>query len=166
VAWLCEAVGVSRSGFHAWLKRGPGARSREDDGIMPAVRATFVASARTYGARGIWRDVREAGFSCGLHKIKRLRRAQGLRARPRRRALPKDGGERSASAIAPNVLDRQSAADQPNRKWIADSTYVWTAEGRLYVAGVIDLFSRRVVGWSMKAEMSARLVTDAFLMAI
>jgi transposase-like protein len=103
VAWLCEAVGVSRSGFHAWLKRGPGARSREDDGIMPAVRASFVASARTYGARGIWRDVREAGFSCGLHKIERLRRARALRARPRRRAQPKDGGERSASAIAQNV---------------------------------------------------------------
>ena len=77
---------------------------------------------------------------------------QALRARPRRRALPKDDGERSASAISPNVLDRQFTADQPNRKWIADFTYVWTAEGWLYVAAVIDLFSRRVVGWSMKAE--------------
>jgi putative transposase len=166
VAWLCEALGVSRSGFHAWLKRGPGARSWEDDAIMPAVRASFVASARTYGARRIWRDVLEAGFSCGLHKIERLMRAQALRARPRRRALPKDDGERSASAIAPNVLDRQFTADQPNRKWIADFTYVWTAEGWLYVAAVVDLFSRRVVGWSMKAEMSAQLVTDALLMAI
>ena len=93
-------------------------------------------------------------------------RAQALRARPRRRTLPKDDGERSASAIAPNVLDRQFTADKPNRKWIADFTYVWTAEGWLYVAAVIDLFSRRVVGWSMKAEMSAQLVTDALLMAI
>jgi putative transposase len=101
-----------------------------------------------------------------LHKIERLMRAQALRARPRRRALPKDDGERSVSAIAPNVLDRQFTADQPNRKWIADFTYVWTAEGWLYVAAVIDLFSRRVVGWSMKAEMSAQLVTDALLMAI
>src|SRR3984957_12320361 len=111
---------------------------------MPAVRASFVASARTYGARRIWRDVLEAGFSCGLHKIERLMRAQALRARPRRRALPKDDGERSASAIAPNVLDRQFTAGPPNRK----------------------RFSRRVVGWSMKAEMSAQLVTDALLMAI
>ena len=69
-------------------------------------------------------------------------------------------------AIAPNVLDRQFTADQPNRKWIADFTYVWTAEGWLYVAAVIDLFSRRVVGWSMKAEMNAQLVTDALMMAI
>ena len=165
-AWLCEALGVSRSGFHAWLKRGPSTRSREDEAIMPAVRASFVASARTYGARRIWRDVLEAGFSCGLHKIERLMRAQALRARPRRRALPKDDGERSVSAIAPNVLDRRFTADQPNRKWIADFTYVWTAEGWLYVAAVIDLFSRRVVGWSMKAEMNAQLVTDALLMAV
>ena len=166
VAWLCEALGVSRSGFHVWLKRGLCARSREDEAIMPAVRASFVASARTYGARRVWRDVLEAGFSCGLHKIERLMRAQALRARPRRRALPKDDGERSASAIAPNVLDRQFTAYQPNRKWIADFTYVWTAEGWLYVAAVIDLFSRRVVGWSMKAEMNAQLVTDALMMAI
>ena len=169
VAWLCEALGVSRSGFHAWLKRGPCARSREDEAIMPAVRASFVASARTYGARRICRDVLEAGFSCGLHKIERLMRAQTLRARPRRRALPKDGGEHSASAISPNVLDRQFTADQPNRKWIADFTYVWTAGGLalLYVAAVIDLFSRRVVGWSMEGrDERATTVTDALLMAI
>jgi transposase InsO family protein len=131
VARLCEALGVSRSGFYAWLKRGPSARLPEGEAIMPAVKASFVASARTYGARRIWRDVLETGFSCGLHKIGRLMRAQALRPRPRRRALPKDDGERSASAIAPNVLDRQFTADEPNRKWIADFTYVWTAEGCL-----------------------------------
>ena len=98
--------------------------------------------------------------SCSLHKIERLVRASALRARPRRRALPKDGGERLTSSIAPNVLDRQFTAGQPNRKWIADFTYVWTAEGWLYVAAVIDLFSRRVVGWSMKAEMTSQLVAD------
>jgi putative transposase len=89
-----------------------------------------------------------------------------LRARPRRRGLPKDEGDRLASVIAPNVLDRQFTATRPNQRWIADFTYIWTAEGWLYVAGVIDLFSRRVVGWSMKAEMTAQLVTDALIMAI
>jgi len=92
-------------------------------------------------------------------------RAQALRARPRRRALPKDAGLRAA-AVAPNVLDRQFVAEGPNQKWIADFTYIWTAEGWLYVAAVIDLFSRRVVGWSMQAEMTAQLVTDALIMAI
>ena len=93
-------------------------------------------------------------------------RAQTLQAAAAGAPCQRNGGERSASAISPNVLDRQFTADQPNRKWIADFTYVWTAEGWLYVAAVIDLFSRRVVGWSMKAEMSAQLVTDALLMAI
>ena len=91
-------------------------------------------------------------------------RENALRARPRRRGLPKDDGERSV--VSPNVLDRQFEADRPNQKWIADFTYIWTAEGWLYVAAVIDLFSRRVVGWSMQASMTAQLVTDALLMAI
>ena len=106
------------------------------------------------------------GINCGLHKIERLMQAQAFRARPRRRGLPKDAGQRLASVIAPNVLDRAFSADRPNSKWIADFTYVWTAEGWLYVAAMIDLFSRRVVGWSMKAEMTAGLVTDALIMAI
>ena len=93
-------------------------------------------------------------------------RQQALRARPRRRGLPKDEGERFAAAVASNMLDRQFTADRPNQKWIADFTYIWTAEGWLYVAVVIGLFSRRVVGWAMKAEMTAQLVTDALLMAI
>ena len=166
VAWLCEALDVSRSGFHAWLGRGPSRRSRDDEAIGAKVRTSFVISDRTYGARRIWRDVLAEGVSCGLHRVERLMRLQALRARPRRRGLPKDGGERPASVIAPNVLDRQFTATRPNQRWIADFTYIWTAEGWLYVAGVIDLFSRRVVGWSMKAEMTAQLVTDALIMAI
>lgn len=101
------------------------------------------------------------GVSCGLHAIERLMRLQRLRARPRRRHLPKDVGERST--IAPNVLDRSFEAAGPNQKWIADFTYIWTAEGWLYVAVIIDLFSRRVVGWSMKDDMTAQMVTDALI---
>ena len=93
-------------------------------------------------------------------------RSQALKARPRRRRLPPDLGERQTAAVAPNVLNRSFDALAPNRKWIADFTYVWTAEGWLYVAAVVDLFSRRVVGWSMSAEMTAQLVTDALVMAI
>lgn len=166
VAWLCDALGVSCTGFHAWLGRGPSERARTDEELMSTIRSSFVTSARTYGARGVWRDVLETGASCGLHRIERLMRANALRARPRRRTLPKGAGERSTAAIAPNVLDRQFTTDQPNRKWIAGFTYVWTVENWLYVAAVIDLFSRRVVGWSMKAAMTSQLVTDALMMAI
>lgn len=90
--------------------------------------------------------------------------AQVLRARPRRRSLPRDDGQRSA--VAPNTLGREFHAERPNQRWIADFTYIWTAERWLYVAAVIDLFSCRVVGWSMKAEMTAGLVIDALMMAI
>jgi putative transposase len=164
VAWMCGALGVSRSGFHAWLTRAPSQRARDDEEIGVRVRASHVGSYRTYGARRVWHDLLAEGLSCGLHRIERLMRQQGLRARPRRRGLPKDHGERSV--IAGNVLDRQFTADRPNQKWVADFTYIWTAEGWLYVAAVIDLFSRRVVGWSMSDTMAAQLVTDALIMAI
>jgi putative transposase len=163
---MCEALGVSRSGFHAWLTRPPSKRATADEETGARVRASFLASDRTYGARRVWRDVLAEGISCGLHKIERLMRAQALRARPRRRGLPKDEGNRLLAALSPNLLDRQFEAQRPNQKWIADFTYVWTAEGWLYVAAVIDLFSRRVVGWSMSASMTAQLVTDALVMAI
>ncbi len=164
VAWMCGALGVSRSGFHAWLTRAPSQRARDDEVIGARVRASHVGSYRTYGARRVWHDLLAEGISCGLHRVERLMQAQGLRARPRRRGLPKDQGERSV--IAGNVLDRQFTADRPNQKWVADFTYIWTAEGWLYVAAVIDLFSRRVVGWSMSGTMTAQLVTDALIMAI
>ena len=106
------------------------------------------------------------GVSCGLHRIERLMHQQALRARPKRRRLPPDTGERSTNAISSNVLDRTFQAPCANRKWVADFTYIWTAEGWLYVAAVVDLFSRRVVGWSMSATMTAQMVTDALIMAI
>jgi putative transposase len=165
-AWLCGALGVSRGGFHAWLTRPRSRRALSDEALAAKVRASFLASDRTYGARRVWFDMIALGEPCGLHRVERLMRAQALRARPRRRRLPRDLGERSAGAFAPNLLDRSFEAPAPNRKWIADFTYLWTAEGWLYVAAVIDLYSRRVVGWSMKPSMTAELVTDALIMAI
>lgn len=164
VSWMCEALGVSRSGFHAWLSRPPSARARSDAVLGRRVRASFLLSDRTYGARRVWRDVLAEGFSCGLHRVERLMREQALRARPRRRQLPKDTGLRSV--IAPNALERDFEASGPNRKWVADFTYIWTAEGWLYLAVVLDLFSRRIVGWSMKTSMTSQMVTDALVMAI
>jgi putative transposase len=166
VAWLCEALDVSRSGFHAWLNRSPSPRSRYDQALLAEIDRSFKSSDRTYGTRRVWHDVLAEGLSCGLHRIERLMRESGLRARPRRRGLPKDAGERLIAAVSHNILDRAFEASAPNQKWVADFTYIWTAEGWLYAAAVVDLFSRRVVGWSMKAEMTAQLVTDALIMAI
>jgi putative transposase len=164
--WLCEALGVSRGGFYAWLTRSRSQRSQSDEELGAKVRASFLASDRTYGARRIWHDLLAENVSCGLHRVERLMRLQALKARPRRRRLPPDTGERQIIAVAANVLDRSFEAGAPNRKWIADFTYIWTAEGWLYVAAVIDLFSRRVVGWSMHPGMTTQLVADALIMAI
>jgi putative transposase len=165
-AWLCGAPGVSRGGFHAWLTRPRSRRSRSDEELGVKVRASVLASDRTYGARRVWHDLIEDGASCGLHRVERLMHRQGLRARRRRRRLPSDRGERPTGAVAPNVLDRSFEAAAPNSRWVADFAYLWTAEGWLYVAVVIDLFSRRVVGWSMSAAMTTQPVADALVMAI
>ena len=161
---MCEALGVSRGGFYAWLSRPRSQRSLDDEVLGKHVQQSFVRSERTYGARRVWRDVLEQGQSCGLHRIERLMREQALRARPRRRGLPKDKGERSA--VAENVLNRQFQADAPNQKWVADFTYIWTAEGWLYVAAVLDLYSRSIVGWSMQEGMTSQLVVDALMMGV
>ena len=163
---LCEGLGISRSGFYAWRRRLPSERTRTDTAILATIRASFVLSDSTYGARRMLDEVRDAGHRCGRDRVSRLMRSAALRARPRRRAKPTDLGERSEHAIAPNVLDRQFTAAAPNQKWVADFTYIWTREGWLYVAAVLDLFSRRVVGWSMQTTMTAELVTDAFVMAV
>ena len=166
VRLICEALGVSRSGFYEWLTRGPSQRSQRDEALTQEVRKSFLDSGRTYGARRVWRDVLEAGLSCGLHAIERLMQDNALKARPRRRRLPADNGARPALGLAANILDRQFNAPAPNCKWVADFTYIWTAQGWLYVAVVLDLFSRRIVGWSMQAMMTADLVTDALVMAV
>lgn len=166
VLMMCEALDVSRSGFYAWLSRPRSQHSLDDEVLAEQARQSFLNSDRTYGARRVWRDLLEMGSPCGLHRIERVMRMEGLRARPRRRGLPVDRGARSSAAIAPNILDREFTAVAPNQKWVADFTYLWTAEGWLYVAVVLDLYSRRIVGWSMQAQMSAQLVTDALMMAI
>lgn len=163
---LCEALGVSRSGFYAWRFRPLSERAQMDARILVDVRTSFLISDRTYGARRVLVDVQEAGYVCGRQRVARLMREAALCARPKRRARPVDAGGLVLHTLAPNVLDRQFTATAPNQKWVADFTYLWTHEGWLFVAVVLDLFSRRVVGWSMQATMTTQLVTDALTMAI
>ena len=146
VAFICEALGVSRSGFYAWLTRRPSARSRRDEILSAKMRTSFADSDRTYGARRVWHDLLAAGIECGLHAIERLMRRNGLRARPRRRRLPIDLGDRSAAALSANVLDRgigylrnggyQVLADwRPDAEPVDPATVDWQAvhEGRTKV---------------------------------
>ena len=136
VAWRCDVPGVSRSGSHAWLSRPPSDRPLQDAKLVAAIERSFNASDRPCGARRIWRDGLEEGLACGLHRIERLMRLNAMRARPKRRGSPRDDGERSV--IGGNILARNIDAPGPNRKWLADFTCIWTAEGWLYVAVVLD----------------------------
>lgn len=163
---LCEVLQVSKSGFYEWLGRPPSARTRANEKLTGLIRQSFEASDRTYGSRRVWRDVVDWGASCGINRVARLMHAAGLAARHKRRRAPHDTGTRPEHSIAPNVLQREFVANAPNQKWVADFTYVWTAEGWLYVAVVLDLYSRRIVGWSMRSEMTAQLVIDALVMAV
>src|SRR5256712_9191166 len=124
--WLCEALGVSRGGFYAWLTRPRSQRSRSDEELGAKVRTSFVASDRTYGARRVWKDMLAEGLSCGLHRIERLMRLQALQARPRRRRLPAALAEQHATAAAADGLDRTFEAPAPHPQWNADFTHVLT----------------------------------------
>jgi putative transposase len=162
--WLCGALGVSRGGFYAWLTRPCSQRRHSDEELGAKVRTSFLVSDRTYGARRVWHDVLAEGARCGLHRIERLMRLQGLKA-------PRAGvGCRPMSVSGRPPPSLRTCWTAPLRLPLPTSaglfTYVWTAEGWLYVAAIIDLFSRRVVGWSMSAAMTAQLVTDALVMAI
>lgn len=164
VRWMSRALSVSASGFYEWLVRPESARAQANRVALARIRESFEASDRTYGSPRVWRDLRDWNVPCSENRTARLMQQADLQARRKRRQPPYDTGERSV--IAPNVLNREFAADGPDQKWVADFTYVWTSEGWLYVAVVLDLYSRMIVGWSMHAQMSAQLVTDALLMAV
>jgi putative transposase len=163
---MCRSLGVSHGGFYEWLGRAPSARSQEDARLTRSIRQSFELSDRTYGSPRVWHDLRAAGERCGKNRVARLMRAAQLQARVKRRRLPGDGSQRLEHNVAENRLQREFETDEPNKKWVADFTYVWTAEGWLYVAAVMDLYSRRIVGWSMSDTMHAKMVTDALLMAL
>lgn len=163
---MCRVMEVSHSGFYEWLGRSPSCWQRENLRLTGRIRESFEASDRTYGSPRVWRDLHEWGEVCSENRVARLMQAAGLQARRKRRRSPTDTGVRPEHSIAANMLERQFEADAPNRKWVADFTYLWTAEGWLFVAAVLDLYSRRIVGWSMSGSMTAQLVSDALLMAL
>ena len=163
---MCEALGVSRGGFYDWMARPESDRSRANRELVVHIRTSFEQSDKTYGSPRVLLDLRAWGYRCGRHRVALLMRRERLQGRPKKRRLPFDTGTRPECSIAPNVLNREFEASAPNQRWVADFTYIWTAEGWLFLAVVLDLFSRRVVGWSMSSQMNAELVTEALITAI
>jgi putative transposase len=161
---MCRALGVSRSGYYDWLRHPVSNRGREDQRLLGLIRASHVASGGVYGAPRIFLDLREAGETCSKHRVARLMRMHKIRANYGYRR-PRAGGGRT-SAVAPNTLERGFNVSKPNRAWVTDITYVRTWEGWLYLGVVMDLYSRRIVGWATKPTMARELVLDAILMAV
>ena len=162
---MCRVLGVSRSGFYAWETREPCARAVEDAGLSELIGAAHLESRRTYGARRIHIVLARKGVRCGKKRVARLMQAQGIQGVHRRRKFRttiRDHG----TAPAADLVDRNFKAPAPNILWVADITYVPTWSGWLYVAIVLDVFSRRVVGWSMADHLRTELVLDALDMAL
>ena len=163
-AVMCRLLDVSRSGFYEWLRHPLSDRALEDQRLLRLIRAAYTASHGVYGAPRIFLDLREAGETCSKHRVARIMRANNIKAlhgyrAPRYARSP-------TSLLAPNTLQRGFTVQRPNTAWVTDITYVRTWEGWLYLAVVMDLYSRRIVGWSTKPTMARELVLDATLMAV
>ena len=162
---MCRVLEVSVSGYYAWCKRSPSQHSREDAHLAEQVKTAFQANRGVYGSPRVHAELQAQGISCGRKRVARLMREQGLAARKAAHRTITTHSDPAVQA-APNLLQRDFHADKPDTKWVADTTYIWTAEGWLYLAVVLDLFSRMVVGWSMAATQDATLVMQALRMAV
>jgi transposase InsO family protein len=169
---LCQVLGVSRAGYYAWHRRqqqGPGARRTADRTLAQAIQQVHRASQARYGSPRIHAELRAAGVRCSRKRVARLMREQQLAGKRRRRFRVLTTDARHAEPVAPNHLARRfrvAAIGAPDRVWAADYTFLPTRQGFLYLAVVLDLYSRRVVGWAMRHTQDHRLVLDALAMAV
>ena len=162
---LCRVLEVSRSGYYAWRARKPSARDLEDERLRPKIAAAFETGRGTYGSPRVRDELIDQGFEIGRKRVTRLMREMGLQGvTPRKFRVTTDSDH--DHPIAENVLDRNFEASGPNEKWATDITYVWTGEGWLYLAVVMDLYSRRIVGWSTADHLETGLCLDALQRAL
>lgn len=162
---MCRALGVSRGGFYDWCRREPSRRELANRQLLERIRAVHEKSRGNAGALKTWRALLSQGQSCGRHRVARLRRDHGIEAR-RMRRFRSAYTARNAEPAAPNHLDQHFVTERPDQAWVGDITFVSTRRGWLYLAVVLDLYSRRVVGWSMSERINQSLVRDALAMAI
>jgi len=162
---LCRALGVSRSGYYAWSRRPPSARAVSDAKLVPLIRISHAQSRGTYGSPRVLRDLHALAHRVSCKRVARLMRQEGLAAR-RRRRYKATTNSRHSLPIAPNVVARTFYATAPNELWVTDLTYIWTWEGWLFVAAILDVFSRRVVGWSVADHLRTELPMEALGMAL
>ena len=166
VKLMCQVLDVSRSGYYAWLGRPAGARAERAARVKERIRRAHEESRFTYGSPRVAAELKAQRVGACENTVAKYMRQEGLCATPRRRFVPRTTDSSHPHPVAPNVLGRDFAADGPDLKWAGDLTYVWTDQGWLYLSVAIDLFSRRVVGWSMSDDLKAGGVADALEMAL
>jgi putative transposase len=165
VAVLCSVLGVSSSGFYAWRKRRPSQRAKSDAQLALEVRLAHKRGRGTYGSPRVHRELKAHGHCVGKKRVERLMRQEGIQGRQKRR-FRRTTDSNHTQPVAANVLARDFHADAPNTAWVTDVTYVWTAEGWLYLAALLDLFSRRVVGWAVSETNDRALALEALRRAL
>ena len=162
---MCKGLEVSPSGYYAWQGRPPSKREMANRELTEEIKAAFEESGETYGSPRIYQVMRKLGLLCSKNRVVRLMHAAGLRAKQSRR-LRATTKRNKAHCAAPNRLNRDFSAERPNQKWLSDITYIPTLDGWLYLAAILDLFSRRIVGWAMSSRMTSELTLRALHMAI
>ena len=165
VKTMCRVLQVSRSGFYAWACRAESRRVKANRALLAQIEALHRDNREAYGAVKTWEALRAKGVACGRHRVARLRRLAGIETKRTRRFRVTTQSHHNLP-IAPNVLAREFAVNEPNRVWVSDITYIWTEAGWLYLAIVLDLFARKLVGWSMSQHIDQQLVNEALLMAL
>lgn len=165
ISMMCVALDVSRSGYYAWRKRLPSARELANERLLTHIQEVFDWSRNTYGYRRIHAALIGQGFGCGRNRVARLMRLAGLKGR-RRRRYKITTQSRHNWPVAPNLLSRNFLATAPNQKWLSDITYVRTGQGWLFLAAILDLYSRLVVGWAIESYLTDRLTLKALQMAL
>lgn len=165
VRLLCRTLLVSSSGFYAWCRRGVSLKAQEDAALKVEIRAAHAASGKTYGSPRIYEDLKADGQHVGRKRVARLMQEEGIEGQ-RKRRFRVTTDSRHSHPIAANHLNRNFTASAPNKVWVTDITYIWTREGWMYLAAILDLFSRRVVGWSLDSCIDQTLALDALRMAL
>jgi transposase InsO family protein len=163
---LCRALGVGRSGYYAWRDRPASVRQQAEAVLVAKIECVFTDSYQTYGSPRIQAVLKREGIACGRKRVARLMREHGLVARPKQRPKPHTTQRQPGAVAAPNRLKQDFSATAPNQKWVSDITYINTHEGQLYLAAILDLYSRYVVGWALEEHMGAELVETALQQAL
>jgi transposase InsO family protein len=163
---MCNALEVGRSGYYYWRKSRPSQREQANKELVEQIKEVYQVSRRTYGSPRVYKALKRKGILCGRNRVARLMRMHNIVGQKPRRRFPVTTQRRMGALAAPNLLNQNFSADGPNQKWVTDITYIDTAEGWLYLAPVLDLFSRMVVGWAMADHMETSLVENALCLAL